>query len=381
MVEKGMAGQYSDWLSSLNVEPGQLSFRRSDFSDVTVWREKARERVNELLARPTLGNTPTATTEAVYEYDGLHIEELQWKLPYGSPTKAMFLRPIDVEKELPGVIGLHDHGGFKYFGHRKIVETDRVNHELMREHREEHYGGNPWANELAKRGYGVLVHDGFAFGSRRIDVEKVPPLVRRNTPKPSDDDRESIKEYDTWAAKHESTLAKSIFAAGTTWPGVFLTEDMIAVDILADREDVDQSRIGCCGLSGGGLRTVFLGGIDERIKSATCVGMMTTWADYVVNKSAQHTWMCFLPRCAQVVDYPEILGLRCPNPTLVLNNREDPLFTREHMDEADRVLEQVYEKAGARNNYRCQFYDGPHKFDTEMQGDAFEWFDRTIGSA
>ena len=35
------------------------------------------------------------------------------------------------------------------------------------------------------------------------------------------------------------------------------------------------------GLSGGGLRTVYLAGTDDRIACACCVGMMTTWLDYL----------------------------------------------------------------------------------------------------
>ena len=55
-----------------------------------------------------------------------------------------------------------------------------------------------------------------------------------------------------------------------TWPGVFFAEDRMALDILCAREDVDESRIGCGGLSGGGMRTVFTGGLDKRIKCAVC---------------------------------------------------------------------------------------------------------------
>ena len=36
------------------------------------------------------------------------------------------------------------------------------------------------------------------------------------------------------------------------------------------RDDVDANRIGCGGLSGGGIRTVFMGGLDPRIKCAVC---------------------------------------------------------------------------------------------------------------
>ena len=48
------------------------------------------------------------------------------------------------------------------------------------------------------------------------------------------------------------------------------------------------------------------------------------------------------------------------------------------MERADRILKDVYGKAEAAERYRGSFYPGPHKFDLEMQEEAFEWFDRWL---
>lgn len=276
------------------------------------------------------------------------------------------------------MVGLHDHGGVKYFGRRKIAATDRLDHPSMRDHRASYYGGRPWANALAKRGYAVLVHDAFAFGSRRVRLRNVPEEIREGTPEPTEDDPATVEAYDDWAGTHESTMAKSLFCAGTTWPGVFLAEDQRALDVLCARDDVDAAQVGCAGLSGGGLRTVYLAGMDERVESSVCVGMMTTWRDYLLAKSATHTWMCYVPLSPNDLDYPEILGLRVPKPTLVLNNRDDSLFTLERIERAAEILEDVYEIAGASDQYHVSFYDGPHKFDRAMQTEAFAFFDETL---
>ncbi len=150
------------------------------------------------------------------------------------------------------------------------------------------------------------------------------------------------------------------------------------LDYLCSREDVAPDRVGCAGLSGGGLRTCYLGGLDDRIRCACCVGMMTTWRDYMLNKCYTHTWMIYIPGLSPDLDYPEILGLRVPLPTLVLNDNEDQLFTLPEMQRADRILAEVYAKAGAQDRYRCSFYPGPHKFDLPMQAEAFDWFDRWL---
>jgi hypothetical protein len=88
--------------------------------------------------------------------------------------------------------------------------------------------------------------------------------------------------------------------------------------------------------------------------------------------------MVYVPLLPRELDCPEILGLRVPHPTLVLNNREDPLFTLAEVERADQILQAVYDKAGAGERYRCSFYTGPHKFDLAMQEEAFDWFDRWL---
>ena len=126
------------------------------------------------------------------------------------------------------------------------------------------------------------------------------------------------------------------------------------------------------------MRTVFMGGLDPRIKCAVCVGFMTTWKDFIVDKSFTHTWMTYVPVLPNEMDFPEILGLRVPLPTLVLNDEQDQLYTLPEMKKADAILREVYTKAGAQDRYACAYYPGPHKFDTKMQVEAFQWFDRWL---
>ncbi len=88
--------------------------------------------------------------------------------------------------------------------------------------------------------------------------------------------------------------------------------------------------------------------------------------------------MIYIPGLPPDLDYPEILGLRTPQPTLVLNNTDDQLFTIDEMRRADRMLGEVFKKAGAADRYKCVFYPGPHKFDLPMQAEAFAWFERWL---
>ena len=381
---KSIIGQYGPWATSLTQNPPPLSFRHPKWTNRKKWYKKALKKTRDLVSAPDFDAfAPKIRTVKKYIYDDLHVEELEWDLPYGRTTQAILIRPVGYEGALPGILGLHDHGGNKYFGKRKITKTDDQQHPMMEQHQANYYSGYAWANEIARRGYVVLVHDTFTFGSRRVHYQDISDIswgVCNVGDKTDQDpeDPENIKIYNTWAAEHEHIMAKSLFCGGTTWPGVTLAEDQIALRVLSERTDVDASRLGCCGLSGGGLRTDYLAGVDARITCAVSVGFMSTWKDFLLNKSYTHTWMTYAPLLPKYLDFPEILGLRVPRPTLVLNDVDDQLYTLPEMKKADQILKEVFAKAGYPERYQGNFYPGPHKFDAAMQKDAFNWFDRWL---
>ena len=113
----------------------------------------------------------------------------------------------------------------------------------------------------------------------------------------------------------------------TTWPERLYGRRSATLDYLCSRDDIDSARFGCAGLSGGGLRTVYLAGLDDRIRCACCVGMMTTWRDYLLNKAHTHTWMVYIPGMPLDLDYPEDpSACGVPLATLVQNRHRGRAF-------------------------------------------------------
>src|SRR5690606_12690892 len=105
-------GGYGKWAAGLNDHKlPSLSFRNKNFKDISSWKKIARQRLTDRLAVPDMGGLPKVTLKKQYIFDGLHIEELSWQLPYGPPTDAILLKPIDVKGKLPGILAFHDHGG------------------------------------------------------------------------------------------------------------------------------------------------------------------------------------------------------------------------------------------------------------------------------
>jgi len=173
-------------------------------------------------------------------------------------------------------------------------------------------------------------------------------------------------------------IAPTIVNAGASWPGIFSYEDRRSVDYLVTRPEIDPNRIGCGGLSGGGLRTIFLAGLDERIRCAFCVGFMSTMRGMLRNRIKSHRLFMYVPQLSHYLDLPDVIALRAPSPLMVQYDSDDELFTLEGQRQADEKIARIYSEIGHPGNYVGKFYPGPHKFDVEMQEDAFAWLGRHL---
>src|SRR5690349_9586876 len=115
-MDPNMLGAYGPWAAGIvGDKPGRLSLRNPQKVNLSAWRTAARARLKELLLQPDTGGPPQVQMQHQFQYDGLDIEHLSWQLPYGPPTEAILLKPAGATGPLPAVIGLHDHGGNKYF--------------------------------------------------------------------------------------------------------------------------------------------------------------------------------------------------------------------------------------------------------------------------
>ena len=351
-----------------------LSLLEGKWNDIDAWRMQARGKVLELLAYdpPVTPLEPTART--LGEKDGLATELVSWAQPFGPRTEALLVRPAGKTKGLPAVVALHDHSGFYYYGKEKLVElADEP--PIMIEFKKNTYGGASWANELARRGYVVLAPDVFLWGSRRLAVDSVPERYVQKVLREKPGSRDYIEAYNEFVAGYETYVAKTLFLSGTTWPGIMAWEDRRAVDYLLTRSEVDPARLGCGGLSGGGLRTIYLSALDPRVRCAVCVGFMSTLDEMLPDMVRCHTWMLHVPHLPELMDLPDVASLHGPSPLMVQCDSDDTIWTFAGQEKASAKLARIYDRMGAPERYRGMFYPGPHKFDRPMQKDAFDWFD------
>ena len=367
-------GVYSDLVTASGVN-GRLYPRAEP-------GRETQEKVSKVLHWGPEPAFPQAVrVEACLELDGLYFERLSWSVGYGPRTQAWLFKPAGVSEPLPAVLALHDHGAFKYIGKEKIADGPERPMEYIEQNRRELYGGRAWVNAMAKEGFVVLVHDVFLWGSRRFPRPILEAGVPR-IPVPADvvaaDWSENgipqeISEYNYLAVHHEHVVAKYLNLLGTSLPGVVCYEDRLALNYLASRSDVQPENLACMGLSGGGLRAGLLRGMSATLNAAVVVGMMSTYPDLLDHHVECHTWMFYPPGWGRLGDWPDLVACRAPAPLLVQYDLDDDLFPLDGMQAAHEKLTRHYRVSGHPEAYQGLFYPGPHKFDLEMQGDAFAW--------
>jgi dienelactone hydrolase len=336
-------------------------------------------KVREILGFCHAAEAPlNVRVEQTWERDGLAGEWITWSVGYGPRTEAFLLKPVGMKAPLPGIVALHDHGGFKFYGKEKIADGPADPPQVLVDYRSNGYGGRAFANALAKEGFVVLIPDTFLWGSRKFPLEVMPQELRNQTQAilSFQSDSAALDEigfYNQTTVVHEHLVSKYCNLLGTSMAGVVSHEDRIAVNYLLSRPEVLTDRVGCIGLSGGGNRAALLQATHDSIRAAVIVGLMSTFDGLLDHNVFSHTWMFFPFQWARYGDWPDLAACRAPSPLLVQYDTEDELFTLEGMRAADARLIALYQSVGHAEAYTGQFYPGPHKFDLDMQTAAFTW--------
>ena len=376
---KNLLGNYSEMVEKLALSlQYPYSYLSDEWDDITIWQGIVKGKLMELASYNPPATPLNPKIIKTFEHDGVHMELISWDQPYGPPTEAYFLKPLDCgTKKLPAVLALHDHGGFKYFGKEKITALPSE-HEILHDFKKQYYEGVSWTTRLAKRGYAVLVHDTFIFGSRKMITDKIPEKYKKVLEGKEEGSSDYITAYNTFGGEHDTFVAKSLFIAGATVLGVMLYEDMRALDYLFTRQDINRDRVGCGGLSVGGLRTIFLTAMENRLKCSVGTGFMSTFTDQVEFNMESRSWMTQLPHLSRLMDLPDVITLSGGNPLMVQFCENDNLFTIKGMKESSEKIEKIFRKMKKPDNYSGRFYPVEHMFNLKMQEDAFAWYDRWI---
>ncbi|MCR4764493.1 MAG: alpha/beta hydrolase family protein [Lachnospiraceae bacterium] len=175
---------------------------------------------------------------------------------------------------------------------------------------------------LARMGYVVACPDCRGFGERR------------------DEDRQSDSEEDFLNSTcfQLSHMAEGL---GETVCGMCTWDAMRLIDYMTDRAgdpecNWDTESITCVGFSGGGMQTLWLAAMDDRVKTALISGYLYGSRDshLILNGNCSCN---YVPRLWEHFDMGDIASLIAPRTLIVQSCRDDHL-------NGPRGLENVYEQ-------------------------------------
>jgi len=126
------------------------------------------------------------------------------------------------------------------------------------------------------------------------------------------------------AEGNDHWFAADLDLVGANGVGLFYLAMRRGLDYLWDNPHVDRKRIGMTGLSGGGWQTIVLSSLDPRVKAAIPVAGFASLegrAERLPGEPGDLEQNATDFLAGQ--DYPELVAIRAPRPTLILDNTDD----------------------------------------------------------
>src|SRR4029078_4048107 len=160
---------------------------------------------------------------------------------------------------------------------------------------------------------------------------------------------------------------------GYTPAGVEAWNCIRALDYLETRPEVDKTRFGVTGRSGGGAYSWGIAAIDERIACAVPVAGVTDLENHVVDGCVEGHCDCMYFHNTYGWDYATVAALAAPRPLLLSNTDHDTIFPLAGVMRIYGKLRHVYDLHGAADKLGLNITPGRHNDTQDLQIPAFRW--------
>ena len=136
----------------------------------------------------------------------------------------------------------------------------------------------------------------------------------------------------------------------------FIWDAMRGVDYLTSRKDVDGSRIGAFGCSGGGTVTTYLAALDGRVKAAAPGCYITSFQELLPTAGPQEAEQSIPHFLEQGLDFADWIELAAPIPYAIVSTTND-MFPFEGARQTCEEAKRIYGLYGAQD--RLKWLTGP----------------------
>jgi hypothetical protein len=302
-----------------------------------AWEEEAREirsHLTELILKgwpqEYLGAEPgfTETGVIVHPDAGYRIRKLRYDIVPGFYGAALLYEPDGLKGKVPAILNVNGHGW------NKAIEWKQKR-----------------CINQAKRGMLALNLEWIYYGELEHPENK------------------------HWFGPHLDLV-------GANGIGLFYLAMQRGLDYLDNHPNVDRSRIGMTGLSGGGWQTIVLSALDERVAAAVPVAGFSGFESRI-ERGGGGDIGDFEQKGSDLVaryDYPHLVALLAPRAALLIYNAEDifrsHLVKRRIFDDV-RPVWQLYD-AEDRFAFHENLDPADHNYALENRLEAYRFFARVF---
>lgn len=333
--------EIAKWLAKAEVAPSFVAPASRQQWEVN--RKEISSRLWQLLGKlPPRPKRPEVQTISRKDREGYILEKFQFDNGAGAIVPGYLLLPKNAHRAAPGLLYCHWHGGEYEIGKEELFQAAHT--------------PEPPGPAFAKRGYVVLGIDAYCFGERN----------GRGPAEKGGAGELSVSKFNLWVGR-------------TLW-GMILRDDLMALDYLASRREVDAKRIGVMGMSMGATRAWWLMALDERIKTGVPICCLTRYRNLI-----EHDWLkahgiyYYVPQMLNYFDTEAIVALIAPRPVLFMDGDNDRTSPVDGIHAIESAVRPVYGLYGKDSEFQSIVYPGQgHIYTPEMWEKTLEWMNRYL---
>ena len=343
--------QYSDapnslyhYLSDQAIE--LLKKRDNDISKISTlpeWQQK------QLWIKETLldvvGPFPEKTplnakiTQIVYK-DDFRVEHIVFESQPGFYVTSSLFIPVGLKKRSKAPVVIYC-SGHTVEGYRSEV----YQHVIL---------------NLVKKGFIVFAFDPVGQGER---LEYYDPLTK--------------KSLVGGPTREHSYPGSQAFIIGSSQARYMIWDGIRAVDYLLTRKEVDPSRIGITGRSGGGTQSSYIAAMDDRIYAVAPECYITNYTRLFQSIGNQDAEQNFFNGIIQGLDHPDLLLVRAPKPALMITTTRD-MFSIQGARETEKEVSGIYKAYGKEDDFGRVEDDFPHASTKKNREAMYAFFQKHL---
>jgi dienelactone hydrolase len=304
-------------------------------ADWQAQRTRRREELREMLGLlpwPERGDLKATTTGRIEREDFI-VEKVHFQSLPGLYVTGNLYLPRDTAKPVPAILYACGHSPMMENGVSLGNKTDYQHH-------------GEW---FARNGYACLAIDTVQLG----EIQGI---------------HHGTYKFDRWWWN----------SRGYTPAGVECWNCIRALDYLETRREIDRTRIGMTGRSGGGSYTWTTAALDDRIRAAAPVAGITDLENQVVDGCVEGHCDCMFFVNTYRWDFPLFGALIAPRPLLIVNSDADTIFPLDGVERLHTKVRRIYDLLGAPDKLGLVIAPGPHKDTQDLQIPVFRWFNQHL---